>query len=355
MKITPVFIAASILTLKHVSAGVAGDACSWCNPPDLATCGTVSDPYDWTLVRAISGGNWFPNGDHLAGTAGYTDNGASSYNIGNFETFVPGYNQFLFISGNCVDWALSSVDAVNGEHYANQPRNVCGSSASPTAKSTPLWYNRDGSVHDPLVTPVNWDASTNIRLYVEAWTGELGSITSRNGLYVFARNAGTLDAEGCVEPDPCNAANCEADEVCVAGECQRNCEVLDIDSFLTDCSTEYEGVSSDIDALQASQAASNTRLNDIDTEIAGIKLTLDQISAKAPGANFGNFPDESVNNGISTENKDLLIIGLLILNILMVIGGCIFCSFWMKSQAKYGKYAGVRDYESNDEQEKLQN
>jgi len=341
--------------------------CSWCNSPDLASCGTVSDPDNWKLVRAIGSGNWFTMGDNLAGSAAYSDNGASSYNIGAFETFVPGYNQFLFISGDCADWVLASVEAVLGEYYDGAPRNACATSASPTTPSTPRWYHRDEdsplSYLDPLVTPRDWGTSSTAQeiLYVENFDGQLTSITDRNGLYVFARNAGDLDSVGCAEPDPCAAVNCESDEVCIDGECireSRDCSALNIDEFLTDCSSEYEDVTEAITALKSFETQSTSRLDGIDAEIETITGRLDLLSAHAPGGNFPDYDNNPSSFGtdmISTQNKDLLIIGLLIINILMIIGGCIFCSFWVKSQAKYRKYGNVRNYESNDEQEKLRN
>ena len=77
--------------------------CSWCTftSTNISTCGTISQSNnytDWTLVRAIgsSHGRWFPNNDNLIGTNAYNDNGVNEFNIGNFETYAPGYNQFLF-------------------------------------------------------------------------------------------------------------------------------------------------------------------------------------------------------------------------------------------------------------------
>lgn len=90
---------ASLLTLHQVQAGVAGDNCTWCSPPHL-TCGSIPDPEGWKLVRAVGSSRnaWFPNTDHLQGTNSYSDNGVNIYNIGNFNTYVPGYNQLLFIT-----------------------------------------------------------------------------------------------------------------------------------------------------------------------------------------------------------------------------------------------------------------
>ena len=90
---------AVLMTLYQVKAGTAGDNCTWCSPPHL-TCGSITDSDGWRLVRAVGSSRkaWFPNHDHLQGTDAYSDNGDNIYNIGNFNQFVPGYNQFLFVT-----------------------------------------------------------------------------------------------------------------------------------------------------------------------------------------------------------------------------------------------------------------
>ena len=40
----------------------------------------------------------FPNDDSLMGTNSYADDGVAVYNIGTFEDYVPGFNQFLFVT-----------------------------------------------------------------------------------------------------------------------------------------------------------------------------------------------------------------------------------------------------------------
>ena len=86
--------------VPYISTGKAGDECSWCVVPDLLSCGGIKDSYNWKLVRAIGyqRSNYdygFPNYDNLFGYDEYMDNGKDIYNIGPFETFAPGYNQFL--------------------------------------------------------------------------------------------------------------------------------------------------------------------------------------------------------------------------------------------------------------------
>ena len=144
-----------------------------------------------------------------------------------------------------------------------------------------------------------------------------------------------------VEPHPCIGLNCELDTICVDGECQRDCSVLNIDEFLTDCSTEYDTTVTRLDAVEA-----------LTEQITEINVILDKLSAYSPGiSNVINDNDQSV---ISTKNKDNLIVFLLVLNILMIIGGCIACLFCVKSQFKYSKYQNVIVYESKEEEQKLQ-
>ena len=70
-----------------VSLGKAGDSCSWCVVPDLSSCGSISDSYNWKLVRAIgsqrsNNRRGFPNYDNLYGFDEYMDNGTSIIGYG---------------------------------------------------------------------------------------------------------------------------------------------------------------------------------------------------------------------------------------------------------------------------------
>ena len=57
-----------------VEQGEEGSNCTWCQEPDLSSCGNLKDYEDWTLVRAIGStrNRWFPNQDNLDGTDRYS-------------------------------------------------------------------------------------------------------------------------------------------------------------------------------------------------------------------------------------------------------------------------------------------
>eukprot|EP01083_Nonionella_stella_P062460 162371_1 len=153
---TSMYITLTVIQILTVMSG-DGDSCSWCNnAPDITTCG-VTDTVDWALVRAIgpSKGSWFANKDALQGTDAFLDNSIDQYNIGSFEAAVSGFNQFLFVTGDCSSWLITSKDAIGGpfnnQYYSDTPRTVCSSSKHPNEVSTPKWYNR-GNVEDPWIS-----------------------------------------------------------------------------------------------------------------------------------------------------------------------------------------------------------
>ena len=106
----------------------------------------------WTRVRHVPSGNtWHPATDRLAGTAVYGDSNDDSvaWSI-NFETAVPGYNQFLFSSSDGVYWLVATKWAVVGEYYQNALRDVVASSLNADAHQV-RWYHRSGYLEDPWI------------------------------------------------------------------------------------------------------------------------------------------------------------------------------------------------------------
>ena len=72
------------------------------------------DGGNWVRVRHVGAGNsWHPATDRLRGTDTY-GNGDDSDGAWskNFEASVPGYDQFLFATGDCKKWLISSKDSV---------------------------------------------------------------------------------------------------------------------------------------------------------------------------------------------------------------------------------------------------
>jgi surface protein len=97
----------------------------------------------WVRVRHIpSGKKWSPSRDHLAGTDiyGSSDDDNKAWSI-KFGTAVPGYDQFLFASGDGKYWVAATKDAVQGEQYSDAPRDVMASSDNADAHQV-KWYNR---------------------------------------------------------------------------------------------------------------------------------------------------------------------------------------------------------------------
>ena len=80
------------------------------------------DEGGWVLVRHIpSTMNWHPINDNLAGVIAYgnrTGGGSNPWSI-KFEDAVPGYNEFLFATGDCTKWLITSTYQAVGEYYSN--------------------------------------------------------------------------------------------------------------------------------------------------------------------------------------------------------------------------------------------
>mmetsp|Transcript_21794 Transcript_21794/g.19214 ORF Transcript_21794/g.19214 Transcript_21794/m.19214 type:complete len:420 (-) Transcript_21794:310-1569(-) len=182
---------------------------------------------------------------------------------------------------------------------------------------------------------------------------ENASCTNTPGSFTCACNSG-YTGDGVTCTDVCLTLECEDGSLCVDGACQKNCDLLDIDDFLTDCSDEFEGHETEIQDL-------NNRIEDTETDITSLQSDVEDINkvlvglgaAKSTGISNVIHDNNTQTNILSTENKDILIILLLILNMLTIIGGCKF----IKTQNnKYSKYENVRGYESSDnESAKLQN
>eukprot|EP01083_Nonionella_stella_P302333 1041932_1 len=197
------FWAVFIAFMAHSSTTKAAD-CTWCNF-DLSTC-NIPDDQGWTLVRAIGPTHlvWYPNADHVQGTDVAADNGADIYNIGTFSDVVAGFNQYLFITGDCSTWLIASKDAVNGGFYGDpnpENRTICASSES-TAPYQALWFNRQWGDADPWISTIDHsDAIAQGKIvYGESDFADVHAsnvIPVKNGAHVYIRNEGTLDSHGC--------------------------------------------------------------------------------------------------------------------------------------------------------------
>eukprot|EP00937_MAST-01D_sp_MAST-1D-sp2_P000029 g29.t1 len=104
----------------------------------------------WTRVRHVKPGKkWHPATDQLVGTDVYGTAGSdeSSWSI-NFESAVPGYDEFLFAYGGCDHWLAATKQAVTGGFYAGTDRDILQSSASANPYKA-KWYRRSGNSADP--------------------------------------------------------------------------------------------------------------------------------------------------------------------------------------------------------------
>ena len=100
------------------------------------------------------GNNWHPSRDRLAGTSVYGTEGvdANDWSV-NFASKVPGFDQFLFATGDCAHWLIANVVDVNG-NYANAYRNIQSSSKQATPYQA-RWYNRNGVTEDPWISVID--------------------------------------------------------------------------------------------------------------------------------------------------------------------------------------------------------
>jgi hypothetical protein len=171
------------------------------------TCnaGTYWYQNDWTLVRRVPAGNaWHPATDGLVGTdvyGTYSSNPVDN-NIGtgwsiNFESAVPGYNEFKFATGNEQVWLITTKAAIGGllvtpnEFYSYALRDIIASSDSSTPYQA-RWYYRSTDPPDPWITVGDNDPANKI-LYAEAsYSGapQINILNSRNGANVFIRTDG---------------------------------------------------------------------------------------------------------------------------------------------------------------------
>ena len=76
-------------------------------------CGYATDDGGWKLVRHVPNGKtWHTAVDKLTGTEVYGNliggpQGSSAWSI-KFEATMPGFDEFLFASGDCKHWLISS-------------------------------------------------------------------------------------------------------------------------------------------------------------------------------------------------------------------------------------------------------
>jgi surface protein len=142
----------------------------------------------WTKVRHVPSGNsWHPAKDRLVGTETYGDSNVDSvaWSI-DFESAAPGYNQFLFSSGDGSLWLVATKSAVVGEYYSNGLRDVMASSSNADAYQA-KWYRRSGNNEDPWISVGNF--ATGVVYGGNAVGGNLAVVQNNGGADVYVRAA----------------------------------------------------------------------------------------------------------------------------------------------------------------------
>jgi hypothetical protein len=103
--------------------------------------------------HTTAGNNWGPYRDQLRGTETLGTVGGDGGGMWTvpFEAAVPGYTKFLFATGDCAKWLVSTKDSAIGGYYANSPRPIIASSSSSSSYSA-RWYRRQGNAEDPWIS-----------------------------------------------------------------------------------------------------------------------------------------------------------------------------------------------------------
>jgi len=156
----------------------------------------------WKLVRRTDGvytdadgkkheGRGHPSTDQLVGTDTYGTASADPKSAGSFsvdfETAVPGFDEYMFTSGDCSMWMVMSKSAVMG-WYGNEKRDVLRSSDSFVPYKARM-YRRNNVKEDPWIQP-GLEHSQQYALYVgNSYRAQGGRGVAKNneGLNVYIR------------------------------------------------------------------------------------------------------------------------------------------------------------------------
>merc|ERR1712217_816080 len=112
---------------------------------------------------------WHPATDNLDGTDSY---GVYTTDYLSDSTFSRTWSttecdQFLFATGDWTLWLIATNDAVRGEHYADEDREILMSSEQ-SNPYTAKWYNRVNYGGDPIIQLSQQGYMTDKIVYYEA-------------------------------------------------------------------------------------------------------------------------------------------------------------------------------------------
>jgi hypothetical protein len=154
----------------------------------------------WELVRRVKPGlTWHPATDNLKGTDSYCYPTNSEYCYAkdaltadvtwtlpfNTET----YDEFLFTTGNCHTWLITTVNAAIGEKHTFGLREILQSSKS-TTPYTAKWLNREHVTEDPWISVNNHDIHPALIVYGEdSYAGHSHPMIAEGGANVFIRQS----------------------------------------------------------------------------------------------------------------------------------------------------------------------
>ena len=121
-------------------------------------CREGTDGGGWKLVRHVPPGNrWHKASDHLAGTAVYGDptGGATSSEEWSIKFDSIPFDKFLFITGDCQKWLVTTKSAAIGEYYGEGTQGAMRTILKSSKSAIPykaLWFNRVNAVEDPWLS-----------------------------------------------------------------------------------------------------------------------------------------------------------------------------------------------------------
>jgi len=155
------------------------------------------------------------------------------------------------------------------------------------------------------------------------------------------------------DPTHCATAGCDDQMVCntETGECETNCDILHIDDFLLDCSVEWDSNTASSTALAASIDTNTVNIATVTASaasnaanIAAIQQVLDRLedafgAHSAIGAvdvpTAADLVDDSSWSTMSLSGKDVVMVGMLAVNAVLITSMAVVCCRKQRGLQKY--------------------
>jgi len=187
------------------------------------------------------------------------------------------------------------------------------------------------------------------------------------------------DTGECEQID-CTTAGCDDQLVCntETGECERDCDILHIDDFLLDCSAEWDSntasntamassittntaniatvnasaatnaddiatVNGSVNTNSAGLTAMGTRLESVESRLSAIELTLSRMAILSAHSSIGDMDvstaadleDDGSWTAMTLNGKDVVIVGMLAVNAVLITSMAVVCCRKQRGQQKY--------------------